>query len=299
MKIYRSKLILFTLPFMLGIFLMMPTSQVLAQVNPSAQSEQTAEPTSSAEVDSYLAGMSDEQVRQAYAQKLKHDAQPQSSLAPTPARGIINSFYGAAKKAKAILKRLGGEDRSAIQWGNVVAKLSAGKGVPYIFGTILGLAVIIALGLVLQWLFLRKTADIRQHLINAVQLGKLQFFGRVLSRVLLDAMGIGVYVITTFFLFVMIYQEGKPSYDIVFLYLIVSYYIMAFNFGARIIFSPKATSLRLIPMEDQDASFMYNWTLRIFLIVGIIGGASVILEKLNVSGQLSLMTFSSAGAAVI
>ena len=299
MKIYRLKLILFTLTFMLGIYVMMPAYQVLAQVNPSAQSEQSVEPTSSAEVDSYLAGMSDEQVRQAYAQKLKHDALAQSSSTPAPARRINNWFYGAAKTAKGVLKRLGGEDRSAIQWGDVVAKLSAGKGVPYILGTILGLAVIIALGLVLQWLFLRTTADIRQNLINAVQLGKLQFFGRVLSRVLLDAMGICVYILTTFILFVMIYQEGKPSYDIVFGYLIASYYVMVFIFGAKIIISPKATSLRLFPMEDQDASFMYNWILRILLIVWIIGGANVILEKLSISKQLSVMTFSLAGAAII
>jgi small-conductance mechanosensitive channel len=298
MKINRSKRILFTLSFMLGIYVVMPTYQVLAQVNPSAQSEQTAEPTSSAEVDSHLAGMSDEQVRQAYAQKLKHDALAQSSSTPAPARRLNNWFYGAAKTAKGVLKRLGGEERSAIQWGEVVAKLSAGKGAPYILGTILGLAVIIALGLVLQWLFLRKTADIRQNLINAVQLGKLQFFGRVLSRVLLDAMGICVYILTTFILFVIIYQEGKPSYVIVFGYLIASYYVMVFIFIARVIFSPKATSLRLFPMEDQDASFMYNWIFRILLIVGIIAGANVILEKLSISKQLSVMTFSLAGAAI-
>ena len=51
-------------------------------------------------------------------------------------------------------------------------------------------------------------------------------------------------------------------------------------------------------MEDQDASFMYNWIVRIVLIVGIIAGANVILEKLSISKQLSVMTFSLAGAAI-
>jgi small-conductance mechanosensitive channel len=288
---------------MLVIYLLMPTFQVLAQENPSAQPDQTAEPTSPAEVDSHLAGMSDEQVRQAYAQKLKQDAQKRSTLTQAAENGrsnkVFESFYGAAKATTAVLKHLGGGDGSEVQWGEVVAKLSAGKGVPYFFGTILGLAVIIALGLLLRWLFLRTTADIRQNLINAVRLGRLQFLGRVLSRILLDAMGIGVYVLTTFILFVMIYQEGKPSYGIVSIYLIISYYIMVFLFGAGIIFSPKATSLRLFPMADQDASFMYNWILRIVLIVGVISGASAILKNFSVSRQLYLMTYSSAGAVVI
>ncbi|MGD8211990.1 MAG: mechanosensitive ion channel family protein [Desulfobacterales bacterium] len=304
MKICRPKLILFRLSLVLGIHLLMPPLQVLAHDNPSVQPYQTAEPTSSAEVDSYLAGMSDEQVRQAYAQRLKQDVQKRSTSIPASEKGrppdkIVDSFYGAAKAAAAVLKRLGGEDQGAIQWGDVVVKLSAGKGVLYLFGTILGLAVIIALGLVLRWLFLRTTADIRQDLINAARLGKLHFFGRLLSRMLLDAMGIGVYVLTTFILFVLIYQEGKPSYDIVSVYLIVSYYIMVFLFAARIIFAPKTASLRLFPMEDRDASFMYNWIVRIVLIVGIIAGASTILRNFNVSRQLYLMTFSSAGAVVI
>jgi small-conductance mechanosensitive channel len=304
MKLYQPKLILFSLSLVLAIYLLMPTLQALGQDNPLSQSDPKAESLSSAEVDSYLAGISDEQVRQEYAQKLKQDAERRSASTPRsekerPRSKIVDSFYGAAKAAAAVLNRLGGEDRSAVQWGDVVAKLSAGKGAPYLFGTILGLAVIIALGLLLRWLFLRTTADIRQNIINAVRLGKLHFFGRLLSRMLLDAMGIGVYVMTTFIMFVMIYQEGKPSYGIVSIYLIASYYIMAIVFGARIIFSPKASSLRLFPMADQDASFMYNWILRIILIVVIIAGASAILQNFGVNRQLYLTTYSSAGAVVI
>jgi len=304
----RSKLMLFSLSLMLGIYLLLPTVQVPAQDAWAAQPDQKAEPRSSAEVDSYLAGMSDEQVRQAYAQKLKQDAQKQSASTQAsqkgpPAHKVVDSFYGGAQAAGAVLKRVGGifsgEDGSTAPGGDAVAKLSAGKGAPYLFGTLAGLAVIIALGLVLRWLFLRNTADIRKNLINAVRLGKLQFFGRLLSRILLDAIGIGVYVLTTFILFVLIYREGKPSYDIVSLYLIVSYYIMAFLFGARIIFSPKAASLRLFPMEDRDASFMYNWVVRIVLIVGIIAGTSLILRNFSVNKQLYLMTYSSAGIVVI
>jgi small-conductance mechanosensitive channel len=252
--------------------------------------------------------MSDAQIRQAYAQKLKQDAQKQSAATQASQEGlpinkVMDRFYGAARAAGAVLKRIGSifsaEDRSAVQWGDVAMKLSAGKGAPYLFGTLAGLAVIIALGWVLRWLFLRTTSDIRKNLINAVRLGKLQFFGRLLSRMLLDALGVGVYVLTTFFLFVIIFQEGKPSYDIVSVYLIVSYYIMAFVFGARIIFSPQAASLRLFPMEDRDASFMYNWVVRIVLLVGIFTGASLILRNFNVGNQLYLVTFSSAGVVVI
>ncbi len=74
MKLYRPKLILFSISLVLAIYLLMPTLQVLAQDNPSSQLDQKAAPLSSAEVDSHLADMSNEQFRQAYAQKLIQDA---------------------------------------------------------------------------------------------------------------------------------------------------------------------------------------------------------------------------------
>ena len=155
MTLYRSKLILFNLSLMLGIYLLLPTFQVLAQDTRAAQPDRTAELSSPAQVDSHLAGMSDAQIRQAYAQKLNQDAQKQSASTQASQKGrpvnkVADRFYGAARAAGAVLKRVGnifsGEDRSAIQWGDVAAKLSAGKGAPYLFGTLAGLVVIIALG---------------------------------------------------------------------------------------------------------------------------------------------------------
>jgi small-conductance mechanosensitive channel len=283
---------------MLGIYLLMPAFQVLAQ------DTRSAEPSTPAEIDSHLAGMSDAQVRQAYAQKLIQDAEQRSTTTQAsedgrPINKVMDAFYGATKAVAVVFKRLGGEDRSPVQWDDAVAKISAGKGAPYLFGTIAGLVVIIALGLVLRWLFLRTTADIRQNLINAVRLGRLQFFGRVLSCMLLDAIGIGVYVLTTFILFVLIYKEGKPSYDIVSIYLIISYYIIILAFGSRVIFSPKSAPLRLFPMEDQDAAFLHKWILRILLIGGFFTGTSLILRQVGVSSQLYLLTYSFSGAVFI
>ena len=304
MKQHYCRQMLFCISLMPAIYLFMPTFLVFAQDPKTGQSNSQTDFQSPEEIDSHVAGMTDEQVRQAHVQKLKQDAEKRSASTQASEKGRsvnpdIDSFQGAAKAAVAVLKRFGGKDRSAVQWGDVVAKLSGGKGGPYLFGTLAGLAAIIALGLVMRWLFLRTTADIRQNLINAVRLGKLQFFGRVLSRMLLDAMGIGVYVLTTFILFAMIYREGKPSYDIVTVYLIVSYYILVLAFGARVIFSPEAASLRLFPMEDQSASFLYKWILRILFIVGFFAGISDIFRRLDVSSQLYLMMSSSEGTVVI
>lgn len=152
----------------------------------------------------------------------------------------------------------GGTD-GAIQWNDVIVKLSGGKGSSYIFSTIIGLVAIIALGMALQWIFLHTTSDIRKRLINAVRSGKLHFGGRVLSRMLLDAMGVGIYILFTFSVFVLFYQEGHPNYIIVSVFLILSFYILFLDLVAKLIFAQK--SLHYV---------YFQWRIRthLFCIIG-------------------------------
>jgi small-conductance mechanosensitive channel len=159
--------------------------------------------------------------------------------------------------------------------------------------------LIIALGLALRWLFRRTTLGLQENLINAVRLGKLQFLGRVLARMLLEALGVGVYMLATFIALVLFYEPGTPNYAVVAVFLLVSHYIIVFAFGAGIIFSPSASALRLFPMEDRDASFLYKWIIRIVFIAGFFAGIASVFEQLGLSKPLFLMMYSSAGAAVI
>ncbi len=298
----------FAISLMLAVYLLIPAFLVSAQSPETNQTGKPAEHLTPEEIDSQVAGMTDEQIRQAYAGKLKQDAAVRAGAKPESLekgtwQDISAQFYDAARSAKAVLKRAGnfisGETKSEGQWQNAIVKLTDGKGGGYLLLTLVGLIVIIALGLITRWLFRRGTADIQENILNTVQLGKLQFLGRVLSRMLLDALGVSIYMLTTFILFVLFYQEETPSYFIVSAFLIVSYYIIVLAFGARVIFSPTAASLRLFPMEDRDATFLYQWILRIVFIAGLFAGASQILRQFGVNQQLYLLTYSSSGIVVI
>ncbi len=52
-------------------------------------------------------------------------------------------------------------------------------------------------------------------------------------------------------------------------------------------------------MEDRDASFLYNWVVRIVLLVGIFVGSQFNFRNFDVSRQLYLVTFSLSGVVVI
>lgn len=172
----------------LGLFLLAPTVQVSAKVVKAAKAAETVEsdlqakPLAPENVDSHIAGMSDVQVRQAYAQKLKQEAAVQSASARAskstrPMGEIGTKFYGAAQGASAVLTRIesiisGSEAKSdAVQWSDTVAKLSDGRGASHLLLILAGVAATIALGLLLRMLFLRATSDLRENVLHAARLG--------------------------------------------------------------------------------------------------------------------------------
>ena len=111
------------LSLVLTISLCMPTLPVPAQDRKTGQSRSEGDFRAPAEVDAHVAGMTDEQVRQAYAQKLKQESGRQIN-SKQEGKGtwqdISAQFYGAARGAAAVLRRTGsifsGEQKASEQW---------------------------------------------------------------------------------------------------------------------------------------------------------------------------------------
>ena len=236
-------------------------------------------------------------------------------LGPEPPDDAIRNFvstifYGAARGVAAGFKHADSyfyaEQKDTGLWRDAVSRLrdavsrlTDGKSGFHLFLTLIGLVVIIAIGLAARWLFRRTTTNIQEKILNAVRFGKLQFLGQVLSRMLLDALGIGIYMLATFIIFAIFFREGTANYMIVSIYLIRSYYVIVLALGAKVIFSPQAASLRLFPIEDRDATFLYKWILRIIFITMFFAGAGEIFRYFGVHEQLYLLMHSSSGIFVI
>jgi small-conductance mechanosensitive channel len=260
------------------------------------------------EVDPLLATMDDVQVRQVLAQKLKQETAlnaPSKDGAPAAAtRGRrLAVFYRFAEAAAVVLKRIGlvfsGVAERSDHWDDAVTKLSGGKGAYHLMGTLFGTALIVVCGLILKMLFVWATSGVRKQLLQTMHLRKLEFFGRVLSRMLLNAAGVAIYVLTTFILFVLVYEKGEPGYLIAAVYLIVSYYIMFFAFATTSIFAPAAPGLRLFPLQNIDAVFLHRWIVGITFIATVVAGTDIILLRSGISKELYLLIYSGAGAIVI
>ena len=58
------------------------------------------------------------------------------------------------------------------------------------------------------------TREIYDRLMTSVRLGRMEFLERVLSRLILGALGVGVFVAVTFVLFALFYQKGDPGAEL-------------------------------------------------------------------------------------
>lgn len=313
----HNKLILLSIPF---FFWLLYCTQVGWAFNPlavkaakgkkkSAAQEEVKPPEklSGDQIDGFMATLSDEQVRRLLIEELKKRAEEEKVSAQTGqyaerGSGVRQVFDEADAGASAIytrISRIFRESASVLsQPRALIALLSDDKGTVSLLMTFVGLIALIGAGLLGVWLLVRLTEGFRNQLLSTVPLGSLEKLGRILLRLLLSASALAAYVLITFVLFIVFYYKGSASYIITLTYVIVSYYLLAIIFLARILLSPASPTLRLVPMADEDATFLYRWFLRITIVAAVIVGASAIVRNIVLSEELYLFLYSAAGLSV-
>jgi len=270
---------------------------------------QQPEQLPSDQIDSFMATLSDEQVRRLLIEELKRKAEqeimaagPEKAAKKTDALGLGALFDEADMEATVIFKRIRGIFRGSAavlsQPRALIGLLTDGKGTGALLLTIVGLFALIGAGLLAEWLLLRLARDIHEQLLAAVPRGALQKLGNVFCRLLLDGLGVGFYILITFVLFVIFYNKGTAAYLTIEVYLIVSYYVRVLVFLARFSLAPAKPAHRLVPMADEDAKFLYRWFVRIIAVAAVIVGASSVIERMAVSEELYLLLYSAAGLSV-
>ena len=165
------------------------------------------------EVDEYLKGLSDEQARQVLARRLKQETAGNSASDVTgdgaveedPADQFFHKLtLGASLVSDQIASFFSSksEKEGAQYWQAVLNRLSGGRGIGHIGLTLLIGLGMIACGMVVERLVLRLTANLQEQILTSVTLGKLQRITRFISHLLLELLGIGAYIVTTFILLI-------------------------------------------------------------------------------------------------
>ena len=300
-------LVVSTLPWTMADSVWATNLAVAVKAREKASEELVPDNLAPEDVDAYLAGLSDEKARQVLAAKLRQEAAGKEKRGATgdiapgddPSDRLFHELtLGASEVIDQIVIFVSAEKESSLKWETVINRLSGGKGPGHLLMVVLIGFGIIAVGLIIERLALRLTSNLRQQIMTSVTMGKLQQLGRFLTRLLLDALGIAAYMLTTFFLLVLIFGQEESGYWIVSELLVVSYYLQVIEFAARVIMAPKIPAIRLLPLEDRDASFLYRWIMQISLVAAILITPGIIFLNAGRSEELYNMFFIASGLSV-
>ena len=280
---------------------------VMSKSQGSAKEVPIPENMTPEEVDAYLAGLSDVQARQVLLHKLKRGSA--GNLAPGAAGDVAEGedaaehlFHDLTLGVSLVLDQIGSffsaEKEGFIKWDTIINRLSGGKGLGHLLLTVLIGFGIIAGGVIIERLVLHLSGNLRQQILTSVTPGKLQLLGRLISRLLLDALGIAAYMLATFILLLLFFRQEDAGYWIVSTLLINSYYLLVIMFAARIIMSPTTPALRLLPLQDRDAKFLYRWIIRITLVAAVLITPGIIFVDAGRSEVLFNLFFIASGLSV-
>jgi small-conductance mechanosensitive channel len=262
---------------------------------------------SAAKIDPFLASLSDEQVRKFLAQKLKQEADADAASAAKEraakkAGHHADIFYELEQRTSAagdrIISTFSSMTTSSDKWTEAFGRLAGGKGSSHLLLMLFIAAIMIGLGLVVERFGVRFIEDLRQQLLAVVSSGKLQKLGRFISRLLLDALSVFVYMLTTFVLFVLVYDRGQAGYGFVSKILIISYYFRVVILAAKVVLSPASSSLRLLPLQDDDAVFLYRWFTRFAIVAAIFAAPGLIFRDAGGSLVIFTQIYSTAGLSL-
>ncbi len=270
----------------------------------AGQKGQIPENMTPEQVDAYLAGISDEQARKVLSEKLKREAARTASSAENGQGQVTTEsrFHDLTLGASLLLDQVASffsaERDSSLKWGTIVNRLSGGKGSGHLMVTVLIGLGIIACGMIIERLVRRLTGSLREQILAAVTLGRLQIVGRFISRLMLSALGVAAYMLTTFILLILLFRQEDASYWVVSNMLIPTYYLAVIMFAARIIMAPAAPTLRLLPLQDWDAKFLYHWIVGISLVAAILITPGFIFLFAGRSEALFNLFFIATGLSI-
>ena len=234
---------------------------------------QVPENLDSDKIDSFLATLSDAQVRRLLIQELKEEASRELATKEEPPGGLA----GLVKKIHAI--------SNDIQWR--IYELKSGVGVdpedlpkifkflrkgerqekPDVIRTILSVVGVFLAGFVIVWFFRRSAAATYRRIENDTSGNMKARIGGLGLRALFDLLFILIFAIVTLVLFFIFLDRTGPQSVLVATYLAAFLIIMAVQLVLQFFLTPKVPALRFLPMADETATYLYRWLTAISVVI--------------------------------
>ncbi|MDH3882956.1 MAG: mechanosensitive ion channel family protein [Desulfobacterales bacterium] len=225
------------------------------------------------QVDSFMATLSDAQVRRLLIQELKEEAARELTTGQAEAGGLT----GLVKKIHAIsdiihwriyeLKSGAGTDPEDLPRIYKLLRKGERQEKPDAFKTILSVIGVFLASFVIVWFSRRFTAATYRRIENATSVNMKARVGGLALRALLDILFLFIFAIVTLALFFIFLDRSGPQRVLVATYLAAFLIVMAVQLISRFFLTPKVPALRFLPMDDGTAVYLYRWLIAIAAVI--------------------------------
>jgi small-conductance mechanosensitive channel len=244
-----------------------------SETQASEETVQVPENLDGDQIHSYMATLSDEQVRRLLIQELKAEAARER----TPGEEEVGGLAGLIKKFHYI--------SNLIHWRIYELKSGAGanpedmprlykllgkgerKEKPDAFKTILSVIGVFLASFVIVWFLRRFTAATYSRIEKATSVNMKARVGGLVLHALLDLLFMFIFAIVTLALFFIFLERSGPQRVLVATYLAAILIVMAVQLVLRFFLTPKAPVLRFLPMDDGTAVYLYRWLIAISAVI--------------------------------
>jgi moderate conductance mechanosensitive channel len=162
----------------------------------------------------------------------------------------------------------------------------------------LGLAAVFAVGVLAEQLYRRAVRDLRRQLLGAPPATATARVGNALLALLLDLVGIVVFGLATIAAFFVLHHGHVPVRLAVLTWVGAVLAIRLVGLATCALLAPDATSLRILPVDDRTARFLYRRVMRIAIVWALVFPTVKLLRELGLDPDLAHL-LSSLGIVIV
>jgi moderate conductance mechanosensitive channel len=247
------------------------------------------------QVDAFLAGLTDAQVRQALRQELEKSAQ--STSEPKDETSSFTNIIHLLGATTGNLKQRISDLRAGLFTApkllpESLVQIHPTRGAA--FGVFLTLLALLSMSLgaaCLEWLFARYTRKLRERLTTAQVTSWTGKTKNLLLLAFLDFMGVLVFALSLLGIFVLFFETSENVHYrrlVLLSFLAVTFIARTVVLAANMIFAPRHADLRLLPLVDQSARSCTRWVMVFVTIFGTALFMRTLLE-LNRADELIIL----------
>jgi small-conductance mechanosensitive channel len=257
-------------------------------------------------INSFLATLSDEQVRRLLIEELQKKATLEAAVSNKSKEdtgflsGVIQgmrSMVGYIRERIRFL--LSGASAAHEELPRAVVSLMQSNGKFDFFKTLGSVIAVFAAALMIDWLFRRLTTPGRKRIETTPPVNPMDKMRGLALISILDFASICVFTFATLAIFFLFFDDSGQQRLVTATYLAAFLIARAVRMASCFLLSPSAPALRLVPLSDESAVYLHKWVVRISVIAGFGWLTCGLLALRQISEANNLLMIALVGAVII